>query len=106
MMNEARYQSNLVRKIQNLLPGCMVLRNDAQRVQGIPDLLILHKDKWAMLEVKDSVDAPMQPNQEYYIDRLGEMSFASFIYPDIEEDVLGDLQQSFRSSREARISKS
>lgn len=103
-MNEGQFQKKLINKLKVLFPGCVILRNDPRYMQGVPDLLILFNDRWAMLEIKLSDDANIQPNQEYYVDLLGEMSFASFINPENEEDVLHDLQQSFGLAREARIS--
>lgn len=102
-MLESVYQSRLIKKLKRTLPGCVILKNDTDYLQGIPDLLILWRNKWAMLEVKGMVDSPNQPNQEYYIDLLDGMSFAAFISPETEEDVLYDLQQAFGSRRSARI---
>jgi hypothetical protein len=104
-MRESKYQADLRKRIENLLPGCLILKNDPTVLQGIPDLLILHNDRWAMLEVKVSEHAPTQPNQPYYVDRLDAMSFASFIYPEIEEDVLHELQLAFRTRRKTRVSQ-
>lgn len=103
-MNETQYQRKLVKRIEKLIPGSVVIKNDPQYNQGIPDLLILYNETWAMLEVKMSADARSQPNQQYYIGVLDEMSFASFINPENEEDVLRDLQLAFGFTREARIS--
>lgn len=98
-MLESNYQNKLIRVLEKLLPGCIVLKNDANLRQGIPDLLILYKNKWAALEVKASSNEPEQPNQQYWIETMQEMSFASFIWPAVEEEVLDALQQSFRSRR-------
>lgn len=99
-MNEGQYQRYLIRKIREILPGCIILINDARSLQGIPDILILYQDKWAMLEVKMSViHSDVQPNQRYYVDLLDDMSFASFISPENEEDILYALQQSFQFVR-------
>lgn len=92
-MQERSYQAYLIKRIYELFPACFVLKNDSGYLQGIPDLLILHGDRWAALEVKASFDAPTQPNQEYYISQMDRMSFAAFIYPENEEEVLDALQQ-------------
>ena len=102
-MLERDYQAMLIKKIKRLLPGCVVLKNDSDYMQGIPDLTILYNERWAMLEVKVSKPARSQPNQRYYIDELNKMSFASFIYPSIEEEVLGALQQALGARRPARL---
>lgn len=98
-MNENRYQANLIRKLKKIFPGCMVLKNDANYIQGIPDLIVLHNDSWACLECKRQQGASIRPNQQYYVDKLNEMSFARFICPENEEEVLGELQQAFRDRR-------
>lgn len=96
-VTENQYQSRLVRKLRRMFPGCEVLKNDPTYIQGFPDLLILFNDKWAILEVKASADAASQPNQTHYVNKLDNMSFASFIYPENEEEVLIALQQAFES---------
>lgn len=80
-MKESTFQANLIRELKDTIPGCIVLKNDANYIQGFPDLLVLSGDKWAALECKQSASASRQPNQAYYVDRLGEMSFAAFIFP-------------------------
>lgn len=105
-MLESTYQSRLIKKLEKLFPGCIIQKNDSGYRQGIPDLLILFNDRWALLEVKASADAPQQPNQEYYIGRGNEMSFAAFIFPENENEVIRELQQSFESRRQTRLSRS
>lgn len=102
MLREAAYQHKLIKKLRNSFPGCVVLKNDPNYIQGFPDLLVLYEDKWAALEVKNRERAPRQPNQQHYVDKLNKMSMASFIYPENEEEVLNELQQAFRSRRKAR----
>ena len=92
---ESRFQADLIRDIYKAFPGCLVLKNDPNYIQGIPDLLILYKNHWAALEVKRSIDAPHQPNQQYYVDLMSQMSYASFVYPENREEVMYGLQQSF-----------
>jgi hypothetical protein len=102
-MRESQYQAQLIKKLNRRLPGCIILKNDPDYLQGVPDLLILFEDKWAALEVKISRTAPNQPNQTWYICEMNDMSFAAFIYPDIEEDGLDALQQALQPRRTARV---
>jgi hypothetical protein len=82
------------------------MKTDASYQQGIPDLIILWKEYWASLEVKPSESAFAQPNQKYYIQRLNDMSFAAYIYPENEQEVLNALQQAFKPPGRTRISES
>ncbi len=105
-MLESKFQAELICEIENLFPGCLILKNDPTHIQGIPDLTILYKNKWAVLESKRTKKAKKQPNQEHYITKLNEMSFARFICPENKEEVIGELQQTFRHRRVSRLSKS
>jgi len=105
MARESKFQSELIEDLKDLFPGCMVLKNDANYIQGIPDLLILYQNTWAALECKRSLYEPYQPNQEYYLEIMDDMSFASMICPENREAVLYELQQSFSVRRLARFSK-
>ena len=84
---ERDFQARLIKELKQIFKGCIIMKNDSSYIQGIPDLLILYRDKWAALEVKQSSKAAHQPNQDYYIDRLNYMSFAAFIYPENEREV-------------------
>lgn len=95
MARESSYQARLIKKLKDLFPGCIVLKNDSGYLQGIPDITVLYRDKWAVLEVKASADSPERPNQKYYIDKLDSMSYSAFICPENEKAVLDDLQQTF-----------
>lgn len=95
-MQEREYQKKLIKRLLELFPGCLVIKADPLYIQGVPDLLILWKSKWAALEVKKSKDANIQPNQTYFVRIMNEMSFARFICPETEEVVLNELQQAFR----------
>lgn len=98
-MLERTYQKYLIQKCKDVFPGCVVLKNDSSYIQGIPDLLILYQNKWAMLEVKPHERYRMSPNQEYYLHLLNDMSYASFIHPENEEAVFYALQQTFSARR-------
>ena len=99
MALESKFKRDLVKDLHYLFPGSIVLKNDPNYLQGIPDLLILFEDKWAALETKKSKGSIRQVNQEYYIDLLNRMSYASFINPRNREQVLNELQQTFQSHR-------
>lgn len=94
-MTENAYQAKLIKKIKRCFAGCVVVKNDPAYQQGFLDLTILYGDKWASLEVKASADAVLQPNQEFFVRKLDDMSFAAIIYPENEAEVLGALQQAF-----------
>ena len=94
-MLENKFQSKLIKELKEEFPGCMVLKNDPTYIQGVPDLLVLYKDRWAGLEVKKSAKAKHQPNQDYYVNKMNEMSYSSFIYPENKDNVLNELRNSF-----------
>lgn len=96
-MLENKFKTKLKKEIEERFPGSMVMHLDPNEVQGIPDLVVFYKKRWAVLEGKKSVDAKKQPNQDYYVDRMNEMSFARFICPENKEEVLDELQKSFES---------
>jgi hypothetical protein len=102
-VTEAAYQAKLIRRLKQIFPGCEVLKNDPNYVQGILDLTLFWGPYWAMLEVKTSATSPQRPNQSYYVNRLNDMSFAAFIYPENEEEVLTALQEAFASRGATRI---
>lgn len=95
-MLERGYQGKLIKKLKKIFPGCMVLKNDSSYIQGIPDLIVLYGSKWAMLECKKAANSKRQPNQPYYVELLNKMSFARFISPNNEEEVINELKQVFQ----------
>jgi len=95
MGKESVFQKDLKKELKERFPGCIVTKLNANNIQGIPDLLVLYKDKWATLENKKSEKASRQPNQEYYVNKMNDMSFSRFIYPENKEEVLNDLSKVF-----------
>lgn len=100
MPRENAYQAELIKKLRRRYRGCVILKNDSGYMQGVLDLTILFEDKWAMLEVKAYEGAPVQPNQDYYVGLFNSMSFAAYIYPENEEEVLRELDKAFVATRE------
>lgn len=89
---ESEFQSKLKKEIKEKLPGCIVTKLDSGDIQGIPDLLILYNNRWATLENKRTKNAHKQPNQEYYVNKMNDMSFSRFIYPENKEEIMGELE--------------
>lgn len=94
-MLENKFKTKLINEIKSMFPGCMVLHLDPNEIQGIPDLLILYKYKWAVLEGKKNSWATHRPNQDYYVELMDGMSFAAFIYPENKDEVLYELYLHF-----------
>lgn len=103
---ENAYQAGLIKRIKDRFEGCIVLKNDSSYKQGIPDLTIFHKDRWAALECKKEKNAHHQPNQDYYISEMNKMSFARFISPENEKEVLDEMELTFKTRRPTRVSRS
>lgn len=102
-MLESVFKKRLINRILREFPGAIVLKADANYIQGITDNFILFDDKWAAFEAKRNRFAKHQPNQDYYVDLLNSMSYASFVYPENEEQFIYELQKSFRPNRSTRI---
>lgn len=102
-MAERTYQAKLIRKLRRRYPDALLLKNDSGYQQGIPDWTLLFPDFWAVLEIKDSLDAREQPNQGWFIKKLNDMSFAAFICPENEKEVLPALEQARLSRRDACV---
>ena len=97
-MKESAFQAKLIREIKKRFPGAIVLKNDPNYIQGFPDLTVLYKDRWAVLEIKQSEKASHQPNQDFYILQADKMSVGRFVYPENMMEVLDDLARSFQVS--------
>lgn len=96
--NENKIQGEFIKELEKRFPGSIVMKNDPNHIQGIPDLTVLYKNKWATLECKKSKEEAEhpRPNQDTYVERMNQMSFSSFIYPENKEEVFDELQTFFR----------
>ena len=106
MTAESKFKHDFHQELEDIFPGCVIVHNDPTLFPGIPDTTIFWGGQWAMLEFKKSAKASKQPNQEYWVNVLNEMSFAAFVCPENRNEVLDALQRSFWPTREARISQS
>lgn len=93
---ESDFQAELMDEIRKRYPGCVIIKNDPNYLQGFPDWTILYKDRWAVLEAKKSADASVQPNQRYYVELLDRMSFSRFVYPENKEEVLREIHKTLQ----------
>ena len=96
MKRENKFQADLIKELRNRFPGSIIMKNDPNYIQGIPDLTILYGKKWATLECKKSENANHQPNQDYYVETMNNMSYSAFIFPENKEEVLDELQHALR----------
>lgn len=101
-MLESVFRDNFLKELKGLFPGCLILKGNSSYKQGVPDILMLWEHHWAMFELKRSPKAVRQPNQEWYVEKLNDMSFAAFVHPANKNEVLDDLQRSFKSQRLSR----
>ena len=93
---ESAFQSDLVKELKNRFDGCVVLKNDPSHRQGIPDLTVLYRDRWATLECKRSENEHRQPNQDWWVEKMNGMSFSRFIFPENRDEVLAELEDWFQ----------
>lgn len=98
-MTENKYQADLVKEIRSWGDDFFVFPMDGSVYQGFQDILILYKDTYAVLEVKVAEDSEHQPNQDWYVQYFAQYVFSSFIWPEIEQEVLHDLQSTLLSGR-------
>lgn len=94
-MNENKFQRYVIDRVRQIFIGCVVMKNDANYIQGIPDLTVLTDKGWFCLETKKSKDSDLRPNQWHYLNLLDDLSFARVVYPENVEEVLRELQRTF-----------
>ena len=95
---ENAYQAHIIERLKKEFPGSIVTKIYPY-VQGIPDVAIFYGDRWGALECKREKDAERQANQEFYVNKMNDMSFASFVYPENEEEVFDAIQSALRIER-------
>lgn len=96
---ESDFKHDLIDILKSKYPGAIFLKNDPTYRRGVPDLIMLYKDKWAMFETKRGSKSTHRPGQDYNVDILDKMSFARFVYPENMEDVLNELENTLRPKR-------
>lgn len=90
---ERKFEKQVCSELLEMFPGAVLLKLDPLYIQGIPDRLILFGERWASLEIKRLPTSHKQPNQEFYIKKLNNMSYASFLNIKNKELVYDRLQR-------------
>lgn len=102
---EKDFEQDLCKELEATFPGCVILKNDPNYIQGFPDRLILFKNKWAAFETKRETKSARQVNQEYYVSKLDDMSYSRFVSPENKDEFVDELQSTFGTRRKARAPK-
>lgn len=100
MSKESIFQHKFIKELHARYPGCWTEKADPGYRQGTPDLRFYYGTFWAAFEMKRSKSEPHQPNQDEYIYRLDQMSFARFVFPENMEEVLSELDSAIGYSKE------
>ena len=98
---ESRFQHEVIQELEERLPGCVVMKNATGLKDGFPDISVYRGRNWAMLECKRSESESHRPNQDWWVERLNDMSFASFIYPENRGEVLDSVVEYLGSQNAA-----
>lgn len=96
-MNETTFRNLFLDKLVSSFPGLVVIKADSTFIQGIPDRFLLYEDRWAALEFKRASNSSKRANQDFYINSFNQMSYASFVFPENQSEVLRGIQRAFRS---------
>lgn len=96
-MLENKFKTRLIKDLKERFPEAIVVHLDPNEIQGIPDILVLFKDRWAALEGKKDAGASHRPNQDYYVSLMDRMSFARFIFPENKQEVLNEMERTFKA---------
>lgn len=92
-MLESKFKTKLIKEIKVRLPGSFVFHLDPSERQGVPDLIVLYRNKWAVLEGKKNSKATHRPNQDIYVRLFDDMSFARIIFPENAKEVLDEMER-------------
>mgnify|MGYP003608343340 CR=1 FL=1 len=98
-MLERDFQKNLIQELKERFPACVVMQNASSYIQEIPDLTVLYRDRCVVPELKPASGSSRRPNQSFYVEKLNEMSYAAYIHPGNKEQVLDEVQRSFKTCR-------
>lgn len=90
-MLESKFKTRLRNRIEKEFPGAIVMHTNPVERRGAPDLVVLYKDKWVALEGKQESKSSHRPLQDYRVEEWNKLSFARFVEPSNEQDVIDDM---------------
>lgn len=91
---ESNYQKSVKERIIREFPGARVAKAEPSRFwQGVPDLLITYKGIITWFECKRETNAAKRRNQEWWVRKLNEETFACFCYPEVKEEAFCKLHE-------------
>lgn len=96
-MRESEFRTKFLHDFKKLSPDIIIEFANANRRNGIPDVIIFYKKKHARLETKKSKDASKRQLQEYYIEYFNKQGiYAAFLMPENKEEVFNELRRYFK----------
>lgn len=90
---ESKFQKEFTDALEEKFPGCLIIKGNSSYRQGLPDWLMLHQDNWAAFEIKRNKNAKRSDSQSYYVNKMNDMSYASFVDPENYREVISEVQQ-------------
>ena len=97
MRRETKFKKMFKKKLKRLYPECIIVEADPTYFWSVPDVYFFLGSFWAALEFKRTEGSSRRPNQEYWVEVLDKMSFARFVYPGVEEEVLSELEAAIQN---------
>ena len=94
-MLESGFKKKFLDNLEIRFPGIVIVQTDPTNFLSFPDIILLYGNRWAALETKRNTKARKQPNQPHWIRELNDMSYASFLSPENQQEVLDELEQLF-----------
>lgn len=93
---EARFQTKVKKWLERKGAVVLVISPQPGIPTGFPDVLaLLPGGGFMALELKRSKTAKHQPLQDYWVERLGDMYYSAFVYPEIWDKVKEEIERDY-----------
>lgn len=90
---ESKFEQEFCKRLKDYDKDIIVLKLTG--VPGIPDRIVLHHNKFALLEFKRSKNASHRPLQDWYINHFAQWTESYFVYPENADDVYNSIIEYF-----------